>query len=55
MSEFDILLYTHVKEMKSVVRIGWQELKDRKYTITWLSLLGVAIIATIYLISKISD
>jgi hypothetical protein len=30
-------------------------MKDKKYTVTWLSLLGVAIIATIYIISKISD
>jgi hypothetical protein len=29
-------------------------MKDKKYTVTWLSLLGIAIIATIYIISKIS-
>jgi hypothetical protein len=29
-------------------------MKDKKYTVAWLSLLGIAIIATIYIISKIS-
>jgi len=29
-------------------------MKDKKYTVVWLSLLGIAIIATIYIISKIS-
>jgi|GEM_PF-2404771 len=29
-------------------------MKDKKYTVAWLSLLGIAIIATICIISKIS-
>jgi hypothetical protein len=30
-------------------------MKDKKYTLAWLSLLGIAIIATIFTILKISD
>jgi hypothetical protein len=30
-------------------------MNDKKYTLVWLSLLGIAIIATIYTILKISD
>jgi hypothetical protein len=30
-------------------------MNDKKYTLTWLSLLEIAIIATIYTILKISD
>jgi hypothetical protein len=30
-------------------------MKDKKYTVTWLSLLGVAVIATVYIILRISD
>jgi hypothetical protein len=30
-------------------------MKDKKYTLAWLSLLVIAIIATIYTILKISD
>jgi hypothetical protein len=30
-------------------------MRDKKYTVAWFTLLGIAIIATIYTILKISD